>query len=190
MRYAWFALLFALLAGSPAAAGDKNPVVAIDTNLGTIKVELFEKKAPITVQNFLKYVDDKFYDGVIFHRVIPNFMIQGGGMQPGLKEKQTRPSIKNESTNGLSNERGTIAMARTNVPDSASAQWFINLKDNTFLDRANARDKVGYAVFGKVIAGMDVVDKIAGVQTANQGGHENVPVKDVVIKSIRRVDGK
>jgi cyclophilin family peptidyl-prolyl cis-trans isomerase len=188
MRYALFALPLALLAGAPAAAGDKNPVVAIDTSLGTVKVELFEKKAPITVKNFLKYVDDKFYDGVIFHRVIPKFMIQGGGFTPGLKEKQTRPPIKNEAGNGISNERGTIAMARTKIPDSASAQWFINLKNNTFLDRANAEDKVGYAVFGKVIAGMDVVDKIAGVETADRGDHEKVPVKDVVIKSIRRAE--
>jgi cyclophilin family peptidyl-prolyl cis-trans isomerase len=149
-----------------------------------------EKKAPITVQNFLKYVDDKFYDGVVFHRVIPGFMIQGGGMLPGLKEKQTRPPIKNEAGNGLENKRGTIAMARTSVPDSASAQWFINLKDNAFLDRAKAKDGVGYAVFGKVIAGMDVVDKIAQVETGSQGGHKDVPVKDVVIKSIRRVDAK
>src|SRR5207244_13137981 len=123
MRYALFAVLFALLTGSPAAAGDKNPVVLMETSMGDIKIELFEKKAPITVKNFLKYVDDKFYDGVIFHRVIPNFMIQGGGFTPGLKEKATRATIKNESDNGLSNERGTLAMARTPEPDSASAQF-------------------------------------------------------------------
>jgi cyclophilin family peptidyl-prolyl cis-trans isomerase len=190
MRYALFAVLFALLTGSPAAAGDKNPVVLMQTSMGDIKIELFEKKAPITVKNFLKYVDDKFYDGVVFHRVIPDFMIQGGGFTSGMKEKTTRAPIKNEAGNGISNERGTLAMARTNDPDSASAQFFINLKNNTFLDRAKARDKVGYAVFGKVISGMDVVDKIAGVETGNRGGHQNVPLQDVVIKSVRRVEAK
>ena len=183
MRYASFALLFALLAGSPAAAGDKNPVVAIDTNLGTIKVELFEKKAPITVQNFLKYVDDKFYDGVVFHRVIPNFMIQGGGFTPEMKQKPTRDPIKNESDNGLSNERGTIAMARTNNPDSATSQFYINVKDNKFLDRSS--NNVGYCVFGKVIEGMDVVDKIRQVKMTTVGGHQDVPEQAVVIKSVR-----
>ena len=187
MRYVLFAVLLGVLAGSSPAAQDKNPVVAIDTSLGTVKVELFEKKAPITVKNFLKYVDDKFYDGVVFHRVIPGFMVQGGGFLPGMKEKKTRETIKNESDNGLNNERGTLAMARTPRPDSASAQFFINLKNNDFLDRAKARDGVGYAVFGKVISGMDVVDKIAGVKTEDRGGHEKVPVEDVVIKSVRRV---
>ncbi|MCI0460240.1 MAG: peptidyl-prolyl cis-trans isomerase [Gemmataceae bacterium] len=154
--------------------------------MGAIKVELFEQKAPITVKNFLKYVDDKFYDGTVFHRVIGNFMIQGGGMEPGLKEKKTREAIKNEAGNGLANERGTLAMARTSVPDSATAQFFINLKHNDFLDRAKARDKVGYAVFGRVIDGMDVVDKIARVKTGERGGHEDVPLEDVVIKTARR----
>jgi cyclophilin family peptidyl-prolyl cis-trans isomerase len=142
------------------------------------------------VKNFLKYVGDKHYDGTIFHRVIPDFMIQGGGFEPGLKEKATNAPIKNEAGNGVSNERGTVAMARTNVPDSATAQFFINVKDNKFLDRANSRDKVGYAVFGKVIEGLDVVDKIRRVETANQGGHGDVPVQDVVIKSVRRADAK
>jgi cyclophilin family peptidyl-prolyl cis-trans isomerase len=186
MRYALCALSFALLAGSPAAAGEKNPVVVMETSAGTIKIELFEKKAPITVANFLKYVDDKFYDGTIYHRVIPNFMIQGGGFAPGMREKETRQAIKNEAGNGLKNERGTLAMARTNQPDSATAQFFINLKYNDFLDRANARDKVGYAVFGKVIEGMDVVDKIAKVATGDRGEHGNVPLQDVTIKSVRR----
>jgi peptidyl-prolyl cis-trans isomerase B (cyclophilin B) len=165
---------------------EKNPVVIMDTSHGKITIELFAEKAPITVKNFLQYVDDKFYDGTIFHRVIPDFMIQGGGMEAGLKEKKTRAPIKNESTNGLSNEKGTLAMARTNVPDSASAQFFINVKDNDFLDRAKARDKVGYAVFGKVIDGMDVVDKIRRVETTEKGPHENVPAQDVVIRSVRR----
>ena len=190
MRYALFAVLFALLTGGPAGAGDKNPVVLMKTSMGDIKIELNEKKAPITVKNFLEYVDAKFYDGVVFHRVIPDFMIQGGGFTPGMKEKQTRAPIKNEAGNGLTNERGTLAMARTSVPDSASAQFFINLKTNAFLDRANAKDKVGYAVFGKVIAGMDVVDKIAQVETGNRGGHDDVPLKDVLIKSVRRVETK
>jgi cyclophilin family peptidyl-prolyl cis-trans isomerase len=188
MRYALFAMSFALLAGSAPAAGEKNPVVIMETSHGPIKIELYPKKAPITVQNFLKYVDDKFYDGTIFHRVIPNFMIQGGGFVPPLKEKQTRPAIKNEGGNGLLNERGMIAMARTPEPDSATAQFFINLKHNDFLDRARARDKVGYAVFGKVIDGMDVVDKIAKVKTGERGGHDDVPVDDVVIKSVRRAN--
>lgn len=189
MRRLLFAALAALVALTPGNAQDKdsNPVVVMETSEGTIKIELFEKKAPITVKNFLQYVDDKFYDGVIFHRVIPNFMIQGGGMLPGLREKQTRPPIKNEAGNGLKNERGTIAMARTSDPDSASAQFFINLKYNNFLDRANAADNVGYAVFGRVTEGMDVVDKIAKVQTGNRGGHQNVPLQDVLIKSVQRL---
>jgi cyclophilin family peptidyl-prolyl cis-trans isomerase len=170
-----------------AQSSSKNPVVVMDTNLGTIKIELYADKAPGTVKNFLRYVDEKFYDGTIFHRVIPDFMIQGGGFGPGMKkEKETHEAIKNESTNGLSNEKGTLAMARTNVPDSATAQFFINVKDNDFLDRAKARDKVGYAVFGKVIEGMDVVDKIRRVETTEKGPHENVPVQDVVIRTARR----
>jgi cyclophilin family peptidyl-prolyl cis-trans isomerase len=186
MRFGLLTLLAALAALSPVAAQEKNPVVVIDTTVGKIKVELFQDKAPVTVKNFLRYVDEKFYDGTVFHRVIPGFMVQGGGFEPGLKEKKTHAPIKNESSNGLSNERGTLAMARTPEPDSASAQFFINLKTNDFLDRAKARDRVGYAVFGRVTEGMDVVDNIAKVETANRGPHENVPTKDVVIRSIRR----
>jgi cyclophilin family peptidyl-prolyl cis-trans isomerase len=182
-RFLFAVLTLGLFAGWADAA---NTIVVMETSAGNIKIELFDDKAPITVQNFLKYVDDKHYDGTIFHRVIPNFMVQGGGMMPGLKEKPTRDAIKNESTNNLSNMRGTLAMARTPRPDSATAQFFINLKDNDFLDRAKARDGVGYCVFGKVIEGMDVVDKIKDVKTATQGMHENVPVEDVVIKSVRR----
>ncbi|MBM4071887.1 MAG: peptidyl-prolyl cis-trans isomerase [Planctomycetes bacterium] len=177
----------AIPAGQFVLAQDKLPVVEMDTSMGKIKIELDIKKAPITVKNFLAYVDDQHYDGVIFHRVIPNFMIQGGGFVPGMKEKKTRDPIKNESGNGLRNKRGTIAMARTNQPDSASAQFFINVKDNSFLDKENARDKVGYAVFGRVIDGMDVVDKIRAVETGERGGHEDVPVKDVVIRSVKLV---
>jgi cyclophilin family peptidyl-prolyl cis-trans isomerase len=151
-----------------------------------VTIELFQSRAPVTVKNFLDYVDNKFYDGTIFHRVMPDFMIQGGGMTPGLNEKRTRGGIANESSNGLSNERGALAMARTNDPNSATAQFFINVKDNAGLDRANAPDRVGYAVFGRVVDGMDVVDRIRFVTTHDVGPHENVPVNDVLIKSIRR----
>jgi cyclophilin family peptidyl-prolyl cis-trans isomerase len=177
--------------------GGDNPVVEIDTSYGKIKAELFQDKAPITVKNFLSYVDDKHFDGTIFHRVIPTFMIQGGGYESSEKlkkgeEKKTKDPIKNESYNGLLNKRGTLAMARTGKPDSATAQFFINVEDNDFLDKANARDKVGYAVFGKVIEGMDVVNKIKGVETQIiiPKVLEDVPVQDVVIKSIRRVEKK
>ena len=164
----------------------ESNTVVLDTSLGTIKIELDAAKAPITVKNFLTYVDDKFYDGTIFHRVISNFMIQGGGFEPGMRQKPTKGQIKNESSNGLKNALGTVAMARTNVPDSATSQFFINLKDNGFLNKAEAQDGVGYCVFGKVIDGLDVVDKIKAVRTANKGGHGDVPVQDVVINSVRR----
>jgi peptidyl-prolyl cis-trans isomerase A (cyclophilin A) len=181
------ALCLLPMAGAASAADKDHPVVVLETSMGSITIELDRAKAPITVDNFLKYVDDGFYNNTIFHRVIPNFMIQGGGMTQDLREKKTTyPSIKNESTNGLKNKRGTIAMARTSVPDSASSQFFINLKDNEFLDRANAADGVGYAVFGKVTEGMDVVDKIAKVQTVRKGPHEAVPVEPVIIKSAKR----
>ena len=183
LRLLWVTIM-STLAGQAAQAA--NPVVVMETSMGTIKIELFEDKAPITVKNFLSYVDDKHYDGVIFHRVISNFMIQGGGFDQDMKEKRTKGGIKTESSNGLKNERGTVAMARTPQPDSASAQFFINVKDNDFLDKANAQDGVGYCVFGKVISGMDVVDKIKGVKTARRGPHENVPVEDVVIKSVKK----
>jgi len=193
-------LIISWLLLSLAACGSSapNPVVVIDTSMGTIKVELYQEQAPITVKNFLRYVDDQHYDGTIFHRVIPDFMIQGGGFEPGAlaknEEKQTRATIKNESNNGLKNVRGTLAMARTPAPDSASSQFFINVKDNAFLDRARAQDKVGYCVFGKVIEGMDVVDKIRQVDTMTletpKGPHEAVPKEDVIIKSVRRTDSK
>jgi cyclophilin family peptidyl-prolyl cis-trans isomerase len=166
-----------------------NPVVLIQTSKGDIKAELFADKAPKSVANFLRYVDAKHYDGTIFHRVIPDFMIQGGGFLPRMQgEKPTSAPIENESYNRLTNDRGTLAMARTNEPNSATAQFFINVKDNDFLNRAKAHDKVGYAVFGKVIAGMDVVDAIREVKTRMLGQHENVPVEDVVIQSVRRID--
>jgi peptidyl-prolyl cis-trans isomerase B (cyclophilin B) len=186
----FFLLAVILLGAVSVSARAANPVVVMETSMGTIKIELFEDKAPGTVKNFLSYVDDKFYDGTVFHRVIPDFMVQGGGMEPGLKEKTTKGKIKNESANGLGNTRGTLAMARTPEPDSASSQFFINLKDNGFLDRKQARDGVGYCVFGKVVDGMDVVDKIAGVATGNRGGHQNVPTNDVTIKTVRRAESK
>ena len=199
LRYGMLAALVGLVAMapvSPVAAQDKNPVVVMETSKGNIKIELYADKAPITVKNFLGYVDDKFYDGLIFHRVIPNFMVQGGGFEPGVKEKKTKDPIKNEAANGLENKRGTIAMARTGEPDSATAQFYINLKDNAFLDRANARDGVGYCVFGKVIDGMDVVDKIAQARTGNKVGEvrgrqvpfSDVPEEDIVIKSVRKAE--
>ena len=181
-----FVLVAALAGMLPVQAqGKKNPVVIIDTSMGKIAVELFEDKAPITVKNFLRYTDEKYYDGLIFHRVMPDFMIQGGGFLPGMKkEKTTHETIKNESGNGVSNKRGTIAMARTPDPDRATAQFFINVKDNPGLDRSP--DDAGYAAFGQVLDGMEVVDRIKKVETADRGGHGDVPVNDVVIKSIRR----
>jgi cyclophilin family peptidyl-prolyl cis-trans isomerase len=167
-------------------------VVFIDTSEGTVKAELYPDKAPITVKNFLAYVDEKYFDGTVWHRVVPGFMIQGGGFEPGMKAEKTGlySAIKNESYNGLKNERGTLAMARTPHPDSATAQFYINLKHNSFLDRANAQDGVGYAVFGKVIEGMDVVDRIAKVPTDLKEPPGGTPLQDVFIKSIRRVETK
>ncbi len=180
--------ILALLAIPACGPSVPNPVVLIETSEGNIKAELFQDKAPITVKNFLRYLDEKHYDGTIFHRVIPDFMIQGGGFDPDMKERETHAPIENESSNGLANERGTLAMARTSKPNSATAQFFINVKDNEFLDRAKARDGVGYAVFGKVIDGMNVVDKIRRVPTHSVDGHDDVPVDPVLIKSIRRVE--
>jgi len=177
-------VVLGMVAGTARAA---NPVVAVETSMGTFKVELFEDKAPITVKNFLQYVEDKHYDGTIFHRVISDFMIQGGGFEPGLKEKKTRDPIKNEASNGLSNLKGTIAMARTGEPNSATSQFYVNVKDNTNLDKAKDPRGVGYCVFGRVIEGMDVVEKIKGVETGTSKGHDDVPTKDIVIKSVKVV---
>jgi cyclophilin family peptidyl-prolyl cis-trans isomerase len=190
--------------GVVAAGGARaaNPVVVMETSLGTVKIELFEDKAPVTVKNFLGYVADKHYDGTIFHRVIgkenagDDFMIQGGGFEPGMKQKKTKDPIKNEADNGLSNQRGTIAMARTRVADSATSQFFINVGDNSKrLDKEHVEDKVGYCVFGRVIEGMDVVDKIKGVRTYTLNPNTpmkmgDVPVEDVVIKSVRLAEAK
>ncbi|WP_062195832.1 peptidylprolyl isomerase [Caldimonas taiwanensis] len=156
--------------------------VRLSTTLGDIVIQLDAAQAPKTVENFLGYVRAGHYDGTIFHRVIDGFMIQGGGFTPDMVQKPTRAPIPLESRNGLSNLRGTIAMARTMDPNSATAQFFINVKDNPFLDAANAPDRQGYAVFGRVVAGMDVVDKIKAVRTTNKGPHQNVPVEPVIIR--------
>jgi len=159
-------------------------MVTITTSLGAIEIELFDDVAPITVENFLKYVDDGFYDGTVFHRVIPGFMAQCGGMTADMKEKKTRAPIENEATNGRKNARGTLAMARTQDVNSATAQFFINLSDNVFLDNG-ARD-FGYAVFGRVTKGMEVVDKIAKVKTGRKGFHDDVPVEPITIEKVAR----
>jgi peptidyl-prolyl cis-trans isomerase A (cyclophilin A) len=168
---------------SPTAPTVTGPVVAVETSMGTIRIALDEQKAPISVKNFLAYVRSGHYDGTIFHRVIPRFMIQGGGMDGSMKEKATRPPIKNEARNKLRNDRGTVAMARTANPDSATAQFFINLKNNASLDYGI--NGAGYAVFGTVIEGMDVVDKIATVRTTRKGPYEDVPTTPVVITRVR-----
>lgn len=173
----WCALL---LAGSALPASAQQ--VVLDTSLGRIVIALDAAKAPKSVANFLEYVKAGHYDGTIFHRVIPDFMIQGGGFDASMNQKPTRAPIPLESKNGLSNVRGSVAMARTGVPDSATAQFFINIKDNAFLDAANARDGAGYAVFGKVVSGMDVVDKIWAQPTTTKGPHQNVPVTPVLIR--------
>jgi len=175
------------LAQAPAAATK----VLMKTTKGDITIELNAAKAPITVKNFLSYVNDKYYDGTIFHRVMSNFMIQGGGLTAEMHEKAAKPPIKNEAGNGLRNARGTIAMARTPEVDSASCQFFINLKDNNFLDhRDNTPDGFGYCVFGKVVAGMDVVDAIAKVTTGSRRGHQDVPIEPVTILSVEVIGGK
>lgn len=166
-----------------------NVTVLIETTSGDMLVELFSDKAPKTVENFLKYVDEKFYDNTIFHRVIPSFMIQGGGMGAKMNEKESHSPIENEANNGVKNSRGTIAMARTSDPHSASSQFFINLVDNDFLNHTEPTiEGWGYCVFGKVTDGMDVADKIAKVKTTSVGIHENVPVDMVLITSISRFE--
>ena len=158
--------------------------VKVQTSMGEIVIALDTEKAPVTAANFLKHVADKFFDGTIFHRVIPDFMIQGGGFTPDMAQKETGAPIVNEASNGLKNDRGTLAMARTNDPDSATAQFFINLKDNAFLNYAGPANP-GYAVFAKVTEGMDVVDAIATVQTGNKSYYQDVPVVPVVIESVK-----
>ncbi len=177
----------AVLTAVDAGAAEENPVVVLDTSLGPITIELDPQRAPVTVANFLKYVDEGFYNGLTFHRVIPDFMIQGGGFDDKMQEKSqgVHAPIKNEASNGLSNKRGTIAMARTNNPDSATCQFFINLVDNAQgLDPRPG--SAGYAVFGRVTDGMDAMDKIAKVPTAQRGFHGDVPTQPVYIKSAKR----
>lgn len=160
-------------------------MVTLHTNHGDIVIKTFADKAPVTVANFLDYCRNGFYDNTVFHRVIKGFMVQGGGFEPGMKQKATKEQIKNEANNGLKNTRGTLAMARTAAPHSATAQFFINVVDNDFLNfRAESADGWGYCVFAEVVEGMDVVDKIKAVRTGNHGMHQDVPLEDVIIKSV------
>ena len=179
-RFFPYLAAFMLCAALPWAAWAQK--VVLTTSEGDITLELDREKAPRTVDNFIQYLRSGHYDGTIFHRVIDNFMIQGGGMQASMVEKATRAPIPLEARNGLQNLRGTVAMARTMVPDSATAQFFINLRDNAFLDAANSRDGHGYAVFGKVVAGMEVVDRIKAVPTTSRGPHQNVPTTPILIR--------
>jgi cyclophilin family peptidyl-prolyl cis-trans isomerase len=179
------ALCMIQLAGCPYVTIPTTTEASVQTSLGEIVIELDSEYAPITVDNFTAYVEDGFYDGTIFHRVIPNFVVQGGGYTPDLVQKETRPPIGNESFNGLSNLRGTVAMARTGDPNSATSQFFINLVDNTDLDATVAQ--AGYAVFGRVIEGMDVIDQIAAIPTEGRDGFTDVPTEDVVIEKIELV---
>ncbi|SRR5690554_721068 len=183
-------VLFAVSSTAAVAQAPSNdakggkPMVVFSTNYGDFTIELYPDKAPVTVENFLEYVDSGFYDGTIFHRVIPGFVIQGGGFTPEMRQKPTNPPIKNEADNGLKNERGTLSMARTQDVNSATSQFFVNLVDNAFLDHGT-RD-FGYAVFAKVVDGMDVIDKIAAVQTTRHGMHSDVPADPVVVEAAKR----
>ena len=160
-------------------------MIRFETTLGDFTIELLEKEAPLSVANFLRYIDDEFFDGTIFHRIVPGFVIQGGGFTEDMTQKTTQPPVKNEADNGLKNKRGTLSMARTNDINSATSQFFVNLKDNDFLD--HSRGNFGYAVFARVAAGMDVVDKIASVETGRRRGFDDVPVEAVTMKSVRIV---
>jgi cyclophilin family peptidyl-prolyl cis-trans isomerase len=160
-------------------------MIRFETTLGDFTIELFDKDAPQSVANFLRYIDDAFFDGTIFHRIVPGFVIQGGGFTEDMTQKRTQPPVKNEADNGLKNKRGTLSMARTNDINSATSQFFVNLKDNDFLD--HSRGNFGYAVFARVTAGMDVIDKIATVETGRRRGFDDVPVDAVIMKSVRRM---
>lgn len=180
-------IVLMFLAASTGIFAAGNPVVIMKTSMGNVEIELFQDKAPATVVNFLSYVNSGFYNGTIFHRVIGNFMIQGGGFTPGMGEKKTLPPVKNEAANGISNLTGTVAMARTMEPQSATAQFFINVADNRFLDyKSPTTEGYGYCVFGRVVKGMDVVERIKRVQTGNKGYFQDVPLQDVVIYSISK----
>jgi peptidyl-prolyl cis-trans isomerase A (cyclophilin A) len=159
-------------------------MIRFETTLGPFTIELFEKEAPISSANFLKYIDDGFFDGTIFHRIVPGFVIQGGGFTEDMSQKKTQPAIKNEADNGIKNSRGTLSMARTNDINSATSQFFVNLKDNDFLD--HSRGNFGYAVFGRVTEGMDVIDKIAAVETGRKRGFDDVPVEPVIMTKVSR----
>jgi peptidyl-prolyl cis-trans isomerase B (cyclophilin B) len=175
-------------AATPQAAAAAHPVIEMVTSMGSVKIELYPDKAPKTVENFLQYAKDKFYDGTVFHRVIPGFMVQGGGFTPDMEQKKTRDPIANEAQNGLKNETGTLAMARTPNPHSATAQFFINVANNDFLNFTGPTQQgFGYTVFGRVIEGMDVVNKIVATPTGNRSGQQNVPLKPIVIQSMRIV---
>jgi cyclophilin family peptidyl-prolyl cis-trans isomerase len=191
-KHLWFAVIAAVsFFAASVALQAANPLVLLKTSKGDITIELFQDQAPISAKNFLSYVDEKFYDGTVFHRVIKGFMIQGGGMTADMHEKSAKPPIKNEAGNGLKNKRGTLAMARTPEIDSATCQFFINLVDNTFLDhQQGGPDKFGYAVFGKVVAGMDVVDAITAVPTGAKGMHRDVPREPVTLLSATRVESQ
>ncbi len=179
-----FMVFFTTVSAAPGAESTTRNanMVKFTTSMGELLIELYPDEAPISVDNFVKYVESGFYDGTIFHRVIPGFVVQGGGMLPGMQQKSTGKGIKNEADNGLNNLAGTLSMARTNDPDSATSQFFINLKNNDFLDhRSKTPQGWGYAVFGKVVEGMDVVDKMAGVKTTTFGPYGDVPVEDIVV---------
>lgn len=178
LRQAAVTLAAFAVSASPSVAQDQ---VMFATTHGDMTIELDADKAPVSVENFLRYVRDGFYDGLVFHRVIPGFVIQGGGFEPGMVKRETRPPIENEADNGLRNLRYSLSLARTSDPHSATSQFFINLADNAFLDKETSQDGWGYAVFGRVVAGQDVVDRIAGVETGQRGHFGDVPVEDVVI---------
>lgn len=188
-KIAALSLYIATLFVSATASAQDNPMVVMETNKGTIKIEVWQDKAPLSAANFLRYIDENYYDGLIFHRVIPGFMAQGGGFGEDMVQKATFETIKNEASAELPNNRGTLAMARTNVIDSATSQFFINLVDNDFLNHTdNTPRGFGYAVFAEVIEGMDIVDAMATVATANKRGHQNVPVDPIVMTRVARED--
>jgi cyclophilin family peptidyl-prolyl cis-trans isomerase len=188
-KIAALSLYIVTLFASAIASAQDNPVVVMETNKGTIKIEVWQDKAPLSAANFLRYVDENYYNGLIFHRVIPDFMAQGGGFDEDMVQKSAYEMIKNEASAATPNNRGTLAMARTNVIDSATSQFFINLVDNDFLNHTDETPRgFGYAVFAKVIEGMDIVDAMATVKTANKRGHQNVPVDPIVMTRVTRQD--
>ena len=193
LKYGLFLLFFISATSCSDIIHDKNKsqetkLIKLSTNMGDITIELFEDKAPETVANFLRYTKEGKLNGTIFHRVIPNFMIQGGGHMPDMSQIDTFDPIINESNNNLSNKKGTIAMARTSSPNSATSQFFINLRDNDFLDKANSADGVGYCVFGQVTDGIEIVDQIGVVSTGNNSGHSDVPIENVIINDVSVIE--